>query len=210
MKTEAQLIAVPENEGSKASGLTLNNAGWLVLGWGVAIGVASATGLLDRLPAMAIGALIMGWFAFGAVAYFGSSNLRNAAGRVGIRSVTGFHVWRIAAALLFFWYGAHGLLPALFVQRAAWGDLIAGLIAGAVWLWPTRAGYWITHLFGLLDLVIATATGMSLRLNGPVEMRNVASFPVALIPLFAVGLTATMHLVAFDLLLRKRVVIAAD
>ena len=43
---------------------------------------------------------------------------------LGLRALTVFHVWRIAAALLFFWYGARHLLPETFVRDAAWGDKI--------------------------------------------------------------------------------------
>ncbi len=176
----------------------------VVIGWGAAIAVASLTGALRLLPAIGIGMLIVGWFAVCSTLYFRSRELREVAGRVGLRWLTGFHAWRIAAALLFFWYGAHGLLPGEFVGRAAWGDLIAGVLGGVVYFWPTRPGYWLTHLFGLGDLVLAVTTGMALRLAGPASMENIASFPVALIPLFGVGFTAAVHLVAFDLLLRRK------
>jgi len=175
-----------------------------VVAWGSAVATASIGGLLRRIPAMGIGAMILGWFAVVSIAYFRSPSLRELAGRIGLRAITGLQLWRIAAAGLFFWYGAHGWLPGEFVQRAAWGDLIAGLLGGVVCLWPSRGGYWLVHLFGLADLMLATATGMRMRLAGPAEMANIASFPVAMIPLFGVGLTAGTHLVSFDLLVRGK------
>ena len=182
--------------------------GYLALGailvWGGAVAVASLNGTLRQIPAMGFGALIVGWFAAVSLAYVFSPGLQVLAARVGLRAITGLQAWRIAAAALFFWYGAHGWLPGEFVQRAAWGDLVAGVAGGVVCLWPVRGGYWLVHLFGLADLVLATATGMRLRLLGPAEMQNIASFPVALIPLFGVGLTAATHLVAFDLLRRGK------
>ena len=172
--------------------------------WALAISIASLTGILRGIPAMGVGALIVGWFAAILIACFRSEGLRLLLDRVGLRGITGFQAWRIAAALLFFWYGAHGLLPWEFVWRAEWGDLIAGMLGAAVFLWPTRGGYWLVHLFGLADLILATATGMRLRLAGPVEMQNITAFPVALIPFFGVGLTAATHLVAFDWLRRSK------
>ena len=94
----------------------------------------------------------------------------------------------VAAALLFFWLGSRGQLPVEFVQRAAWGDLIAALLGAAFFLWPTRGGYWLTHLFGLADLILVASTAMRLIVAGSVEMQHIASFPVALIPFFGVGL----------------------
>ena len=44
---------------------------------------------------------------------------------VDLRTLTLFNVWRVPAALAFFYYGAQGELPTLFVRNAAWGDLIA-------------------------------------------------------------------------------------
>ncbi len=46
---------------------------------------------------------------------------------IGLRALTAFHIWRIGAALVFFWYGAHNLLPEAFVRNAGWGDLFTGL-----------------------------------------------------------------------------------
>jgi hypothetical protein len=172
--------------------------------WALAISIASLTGILGRIPPIAVGALIVGWFAAVSVACFRSAGLRSLLDRVGLRAITGLQLWRVAAASLFFWYGAHGLLPGEFVDRAAWGDAIAGVAGIIVCLWPTRGGYWLVHLFGLADLILATATGMRLRLAGPPEMANVATFPVALIPFFGVGLTAATHLVAFDWLRRGK------
>lgn len=46
-----------------------------------------------------------------------------------LRALTLFNVWRVPAALAFFYYGSQGDLPTAFVRNAGWGDLIAGLLA---------------------------------------------------------------------------------
>jgi hypothetical protein len=87
-------------------------------------------------------------------------------------SLTLFNVWRIPAALAFFWYGAQGLPPPLFVRNAAWSDLIAGAAAIPVVLWlmprPTwrRTSLLAFHLFSFADFVVAVGTGFIFSLLG--------------------------------------------
>lgn len=122
---------------------------------------------------------------------------------VGLRTLTAFHIWRIAAALLFFWYGAHNLLPAIFVQNAGWGDLIAGLLALGVTLLPaSRNRYLIFHIFGFADFVVAVGTGLALFLLHDPRMAGIETLPMALVPLYGVGISGASHIMAFDLLRR--------
>ena len=51
---------------------------------------------------------------------------------VDLVHLTLFNVWRIPAAIAFFVAGARGVLPERFVTNAAWGDLLAGVLAAAV------------------------------------------------------------------------------
>ena len=124
--------------------------GAAVLSWFTAVVVASSTGWLGSLPPLApppIAALTM---MIPMIGYFAVPAFRLYIARVGIRRLTAIHVLRIAAAPLFFWYGAHQLLPRIFVERAAWGDISAGLLALlAVTLWQRSWGYWLAHLFGI-------------------------------------------------------------
>lgn len=52
--------------------------------------------------------------------------------------MTAFHLWRIAVAQVFLWYGAGELLPAWVVTNAGRGDLAAGLLLPVVALWSGR------------------------------------------------------------------------
>jgi len=130
---------------------------------------------------------------------------RRLAARLGPYGLAGFHVWRIPAALAFFWYGAQGLLPDVFVTRAAWGDLLAGTFAAAIFLLPRRRATVLAfHLFGFADFVLAVGTGVALTLAAPESMTELTRLPVALIPLVGVPLSGATHIAALHLLLAGR------
>jgi hypothetical protein len=86
---------------------------------------------------------------------------------------------------------------------AGTGDLIAGLYAaGALRAQPSRAYYRRFHAFGFADFVVAVGTGLTYTLMLDPRMAPIALWPMALIPMFGVGLSGAAHLVAFDLLRR--------
>lgn len=180
---------------------------WLaaaVLSWLAAVFVASATGWLGSLSPLApppIATLTM----IGPVAvYFAVPAFREYIESVGLRRLTAIHILRIAAAPLFFWYGAHHLLPHAFVDRAAWGDIAAGILALlAVTVWQRPWGYWLAHLFGMADFFVAFGTAITLTRQDPAAVHAVTSLPMALIPFFGVGFLATTHVMAYHLLLRQ-------
>jgi len=174
-----------------------------VLIWGLGVAIAAQTGFLRTLYPPLIALLAAVGTIIPVAIYFRSGAFADFIQRLGLRNLTLFHVWRVAAALLFFWYGAHDLLPPTFVHNAGWGDLIAGLLALAVCLLPEKKmNYLVFHLYGLADLVVAVGTGLMFTLLHDPRMKTVAALPIALIPLYGVGITAAAHLMAFDLLRR--------
>jgi hypothetical protein len=171
--------------------------------WLVAIAAAAGSGLLSALPPVLFGALAALGVAVPTLLYFTQPGVRAWAERIGVRALTLFQVWRIGAALVFFQYGDAGLLRAAFVRNAAWGDLVAGVLAlGAFTLPERRTKYWIVHLFGFADFLVAVGTGLAFSLLAVPTMDTIATFPIALIPLFGVGLSGAAHIVALDLLRR--------
>jgi len=173
--------------------------------WGGLIAVASLTGLLHQVSPFAIAPAVVAGIVVPSAWYFRSRELQALVEGIGLRRLTLFHAWRIGPALLFFWYGAHGLLPRVFVERAAWGDLVVGLMAPVVvGLLPWRWAYGAFHVLGLADLLTAIGTAMALTLASTPAMQHIGDFPVALVPLFGVGITGTTHLMAFDLLRRGK------
>jgi hypothetical protein len=175
-----------------------------VLSWLAAVILASASGWLGSLSPLApppIAALTM---VVPIAVYFAVPAFREYIESVGLRRLTAIHILRIAAAPLFFWYGAHRLLPQVFVDRAAWGDIAAGLIALlVVTLWRRPSGYWLAHLFGMADFFVAFGTAIALTRQDPAAVHAVTGMPIALIPFFGVGFLATTHGMAFHLLLRR-------
>ena len=171
--------------------------------WGVAVAVSAQTGVYREILAPAVGPIIAVGIALPFVAYLSFPGFRRYIEAIGLRKLTAFHVWRTPAALLFFWYGAHDWLPEAFVRDAGWGDVGAGLFALIVTLLPESRGRYIAfHLYGLADLALALGTGMTLTLHGDPRMAGILTLPMALIPLYGVGILGATHLMAFDLLRR--------
>jgi hypothetical protein len=181
-------------------------ARWLALTvtlWLAAVCWAALSGALARLHLPWIAALVAAGIVLPTVAYFCSPVLQALAQRAGLRGLTLLHLWRVPAALAFYAYGLAGELPPLFWLLAGTGDLIAGLYAaGALRERPSRAYYQRFHAFGFADFVVAVGTGLAYTLMLDPRMAPVAQWPMALIPLFGVGLSGAAHLVAFDLLRR--------
>lgn len=129
---------------------------------------------------------------------------------VDLRALTLFNVWRVPAALAFFYYGAQGELPALFVRNAAWGDLVAGVLAPMVVLGLAhiaairRASFVGFHLFSFADFVVAVGTGFAFSLLNDPLMGTLKELPMAIIPLFGVPVTGALSLMTLHRLLTRR------
>jgi len=184
---------------------------WLLptalLTWLIAVVWASLGGALGALaqafmPAYA--ALVALGIATPLVAYFTFQPVRRAVDSVGLRWLTLMHVWRIPAALVFFWYGALGELPSLFWVLAGVGDFLAGCFAATLW-WRAATPERLRriHVFGLIDFVVAVGTGLTFTLIGDPRMALLTTLPMALIPLFGVGLSGASHIVALNALDRR-------
>jgi hypothetical protein len=171
--------------------------------WGLAVAIAAQTGVYSAIYPLLLAPIIALGIVVPVIAYAMSKGFRAYIEAIGLRPLTAFHIWRIAAALLFFWYGAHDLLPQVFVQNAGWGDLIAGLLALGVTLLPeSRNRYLVFHIFGFADFVVAVGTGLTLFLLSDPRMAGIQTLPMALIPLYGVGISGASHIIAFDLLRR--------
>jgi hypothetical protein len=177
--------------------------GLLLAFWLAAVIWAALSGALARLHMPWIAALVAAGIVVPAAIYFGSGSVQAFAQRIGLRRLTLLHMWRVPAALAFYAYGLAGELPPLFWLLAGTGDLIAGLYAaGALRAQPSRAYYRRFHAFGFADFVVAVGTGLTYTLMLDPRMAPIAQWPMALIPLFGVGLSGAAHLIAFDLLRR--------
>lgn len=174
--------------------------------WFAAVWLTATTGVLALLWQPLIAGLVALGILVPTIWFFTVPVARRWADRVGIRTITAFHIWRIPAALTFFGYGLNGELPMLFWVLAGTGDLIAGLWALFVTAKPasTQREYLWMHRFGFADFVVAVGTGLSFTLLMDARMAPIAALPLALIPLFGVGISGATHLMAFDMLRRKK------
>jgi hypothetical protein len=173
--------------------------------WGISVGISSYFGLFSTFPLPWFALLVAIGITAPIAIYYGNSTFRAYVQGLHLNYLTVFHLWRIPAALVFFYYGSQHLLPETFVRNAAWGDLFAGLLVVPVLMLPShRWQYWAFHLFGMTDFVIAVGTGLTFSLLQVPMMDTVTTYPVALIPLFGVGISGASHIMALDLLARRK------
>lgn len=179
--------------------------------WGATVTALSLTGGLGRIPLPILPALIAAGIAVPLLTIARSPETRRIVREIDLAHLTWFNTWRVAAAIAFFAVGAQGLLPAQFVTNAAWGDLIAGLLAPVVVLAAAHLAarrriraYLAFHLFSFGDFVVAVGTGLTFTLIGDPLMRTLLDTPMALIPLWGVPITGTISLLALHRLITHR------
>ncbi|AFY62628.1 hypothetical protein [Synechococcus sp. PCC 6312] len=173
--------------------------------WGLLVGVSSYWGWLQSLTGLGFALLVFLGIATPVFAYSQMPLLRAYCQSIPLYYLTLLHLWRIPAAVVFFYYGAQDLLPQIFVERAAWGDLVAGVLVIPVLMRPrSQKKYWAFHLFGMADFILAVGTGLTLTLLQVPSMSTIATFPIALIPAFGVGISGASHLLAWDILFNRR------
>jgi len=168
--------------------------------WAAAVIAASQSGLLGNLgrtfmPGFAL--LVALGIGVPVVLYFKWPSAQRAVHAIGLHRLTLMHIWRIPAALMFFWYGLRGELPPLFWIVAGVGDFMAGAFAATVlWREATPSLYRRIHVFGFVDFVTAVGLGLTFTLLDDPRMTLLTTLPMALIPLFGVGLSGASHIIA--------------
>jgi uncharacterized membrane protein YeaQ/YmgE (transglycosylase-associated protein family) len=172
--------------------------------WFAAVVIGAQTGFFTRIYMPLIGAIVAATIILPTLWYYLSPKLQLFMDGIGHRRIALMHAWRIPAALLFFWYGLQGQLPFWFWVLAGIGDFIAGWKALAVGLKPADVEtYRSLHSFGFADFVVAVGTGLTFTLLQDPLMVTIGTMPMALIPLFGVGISGATHLMAFDMLRRN-------
>ncbi|GAB4144924.1 MAG: hypothetical protein Fur0046_22420 [Cyanobacteria bacterium J069] len=172
--------------------------------WGLSVAISSYVGLFSLFPLPWFALLVALGITLPLAIYYRNSSFRAYIQTLHLNHLTLFHIWRIPAAFIFFYYGSQQWLPSTFVRNAAWGDLAAGLLVFVLLALPKSTWkYWGFHLFGLADFVTAVGTGLVFALMQVPTMETIATFPVALIPLFGVGISGASHIMALDILVRQ-------
>lgn len=173
--------------------------------WGLAVAAAAHAGVFQAIRPIYYGPLVAAGIMVPFLIYALTPAVRRYFDNVGVYPLTVLHVWRIPAALAFFWYGFHNQLPPAFWILAGVGDFLAGvnalpLLTGSA----SDDAYFRIHRFGFADFVVAVGTGLLFTLLNDPRMATIRELPMVLIPLFGVGISGASHLIAFDLLRRRR------
>ena len=180
--------------------ISLAVAGFLAVWFALVVVLAATRALETHLTPYIAPLVALGIFGPTAL-YFAVPSFKAWVAMIGLRRLTLLHVWRIPAALAFFYYGARGELPPLFWILAGVGDLAAGVFAATLlWLPATRQRLLRIHAFGFTDFVVAVGTGLTYTLAHDPRMAPVRDLPMALIPLFGVGISGATHIMSLDLL----------
>lgn len=113
------------------------------------------------------------------------------------------HIFRIAAGFLFLHYS--NLLPEMFVNKAAYGDIIAGILAISVFAFgQKKITYYIFNFFGIIDLVSAMSIGLYLNSIGNELIGNIFHLPLVLIPGFFVPILLFSHIISIRKLFKMK------
>lgn len=176
--------------------------------WGAVVLAGALTGTLAAVPTAVLPLLVVAGIAVPVMAVRRSSAARRFVATVDLAHLTWFNAWRVPAAAAFFFAGTRALLPERFVGNAAWGDLVAGILAPLVVLVGRRLVgdarrrlYLGFHLFSFGDFVLAVGTGLTFTLLGDRRMDAVLDTPLALIVLWGVPITGAISLLALHRLL---------
>jgi hypothetical protein len=179
--------------------------GWLILALFLGGQGIFRSALNQRVPsiALAIGIPIL----VGTLFIRGSKQVREIIEAVPQNQLVAFQVYRVLGVTFLFLYAA-GQLPGIFALPAGCGDVMVGLTAFMVGARAARSEndqlVTLWNWLGISDLVIAVATGF---LSAPsrfqifsLDAPNVliGSFPLVMIPIFAVPLSIVLHLASLS------------
>jgi hypothetical protein len=179
--------------------------GWLALALFLGWQGIFRSAVNQPVPAMALAMSIP--ILVGALFIRASKQVREIIEAVPQSQLVAFQFYRVLGVTFLALYAA-GQLPGIFALPAGWGDVTVGLTALVVGAFVARSendqlvSLW--NWLGIIDLVIAVATGF---LSAPsrfqifsLDAPNVliGSFPLVMIPIFAVPLSIVLHLASLS------------
>ena len=173
--------------------------------WLALAAVLGATGFFLRLPFPGAQVIILGLVAATLVAGLGSARLRAWIDGLPLQALIGINASRLVG-IVFLALGARGSLSPAFAGRAGWGDIAVAVSAIALvaagWgssITPARrAGLYVWNALGFLDLVVAVGTATIVTLQGTTPgVAPLLTFPLSLVPTFAVPLLLANHVFIF-------------
>jgi hypothetical protein len=181
---------------------------WL---WFFAAVAAGRFLLLQRIPAPAIQAILLGLTAALLLAYFRIAAIRRAVDSLDLRALVLLHVTRFVGFYFLHLY-ALGELPYGFAVPGGYGDIVVATLALLVLFLPmtparrARALY-LWNVIGFVDILLVVLSGARLGRADPLSMHALTYLPLSLLPTFLVPLIIASHVVIFR---RLKSVLPAD
>lgn len=162
--------------------------------------LASAAATFPALPVAVLLPIIVG-----TVVLLRSRTAAAALDATPLSWLVGVQVYRVVGAIFLLMQWGDGSLPSQFALPAGIGDILTGLGAATLALAiargerNTRAAAYLWNGFGLLDFIVALATGFLtspgrfhlLSLDNPNLLAT--AYPLAMIPAFLVPFTILLH-----------------
>ncbi len=178
---------------------------WL---WFIAAVLAGRGHLLQRLPPLAVPAMVLGLTAFLLLLYFLVGPLRAWVDEIDLRKLVLLHVTRFVGIAFLVLYH-RGELPYAFAVPGGIGDIVVATFALPVALAPLdpaprRRAVTIWNVVGLVDIILVVVTAGRLNLADASQMRALTELPLSLLPTFLVPLIIATHVIIFARLARER------
>jgi hypothetical protein len=181
--------------------------GWLVLAFAL-----GAAGVFQGSPTQGFPTIALGIglpIVIGLWLLYRSPVLRAVTAAIPTHWLVVVQLYRILGVVFLSLY-ALGLLPGEFAIPAGWGDVAVGTAAPVIGyllykgIRGSRGAAVSWSVIGILDLLVAVTTGF-LTGPGPLQMLAlqhpnvlVSSFPLVLVPVFAVPLSILLHVAALS------------
>jgi hypothetical protein len=174
---------------------------WAAVGASLAF-AGAATHAPPLIPLFVVTS-VFGW----TIAYTRGGPVREWLDALSLRGVVALHAIRLPIGAAFLWEAGRGELAPLFAERAGWGDMIVGAaaIGVALFAWQRRRVVRAFALIGLVDILIAFATGTYLLFvaKDPLMLGAIARLPYPLLPFGVVPAVMTTHLLMLARLRRR-------
>lgn len=169
----------------------------VLVAWSGLVAVAALAGWPRLLPPAIVPLFVVLLTVSAVTVSLRAAWARAAIARCSSRALIAVHLFRFVGAV-FLWLQTQGRLPADFAQRAGWGDIAAAVGALVLLAWPEGKGFRRAALawtvFGVLDLFVAVGTAAVLNRTHPGSMAHILTFPLLLVPGFAVPVLLAAHI----------------
>ena len=172
--------------------------------WFLSVAAAGHAGALIGSPAPLIGGYVVGITLLLCVFGLTIPPLRSWLLSLELRFLVLLHFVRFVGIAFLVSSATEGGLPAVFAERAGYGDIFAAItaLALAVGFLPAISRFrrrlllsW--NVVGIVDLLQAVGTGVSIQLSGSSAMAPIVTAPLMYIPFYFVPLLMFVHLVIF-------------